>query len=103
MTLIQWYVALKAVIVLGWRAHDKTPCDKTDRRPSSMPWLVAAACCCLLAFVFIDPTTDSALENSTTSESPFATVILEEPEVFDNVDFYYWLDVYDTEVIASSD
>ena len=65
--------------------------------------LLDAACCCLLAFVFIDPTTDSALENSTTSESPFATVILEEPEVFDNIDFYYWLDVYDTEVIASSD
>ena len=76
---------------------------QTDRRPSSMPWLVAAAGCCLLAFVFIDPTTDSTLENSTTSEIPLATVILEEPEVFDNIDFYYWLDVYDTEVIASSD
>ncbi len=75
---------------------------QTDRRPSSMPWLVAATCC-LLAFVFIEPTTESALEDSMNSESPFASVILEEPDVFDNVDFYYWLDVYDTEVIASSD
>jgi hypothetical protein len=76
---------------------------QTDRRPSSMPWLVAGACCCLLAFVFINPAKDSALQSTMTNERDFPTVISEAPEMFNNVDFHYWLDVYDTDVIASSD
>ena len=77
---------------------------QTARRPSSVTLLVAATCCCMLAFVLINPTVDPAVvETAVTATKPIEPLANQGMETLDNLDFYYWLDIYDAETIASAD
>ena len=77
---------------------------QTARPPSSVTWLVAATCCCMLAFVLINPRIEPAVvESPITAKKTFEPLANQELEALDDLDFYYWLDIYDAETIASAD
>lgn len=80
--------------------------SQTNRRPNISNWLAATACCCGLTFLVMAPLNDQ----STPAVEPIVAGVQliessdgEAISEFDSMGFYYWLDIYDAELVANND
>jgi hypothetical protein len=84
----------------------RTAISQTNRQPNTINWLLATACGCLFAFLVMVPLFEDSplsVEAIVSGEQPIKSMIGEDISEVDSMGFYYWLEIYDVELVANND
>lgn len=80
--------------------------SQTNKRPNIIQWLAASACSIALAFLVIASINDQSLpavDLMMAGAQPIESINVEDISEFDSMGFYYWLDIYDADLVANND